>query len=520
VRFLFLLLAVNMCNDTKFNSSIQKSQRTNRSVCVSTGLAVLVLLTCSLSSGCRSGALSKMKMPTLPKLSAPNLAFWKKDGVEMPPPPARHFAPSATDTEVYRPNDTEYAKSNVDMDAVKQRIDDQLEVQKRSYAVPSGSVSELAQKTKDSFDGSFPNASTAATKVASDGSDFVASTKSGLKTGISDAQKKFNDALASTKKNVDADMTNKPLSKPKLPGKLDTWKNDFKLPGRMLTKNADSKSDGGGFGFPESSSEFKAPAETFQSNKSTELAKVNQSLYDSKGQLIESGNAAVKNAADSVSNQFAQAKSSFGSTLDKLKPGKAADTARDFVANNPVSNAASDFKQAMSSSVNQAMSNANQSTPALRPSSQPIDLAKSSGTPATAIAAAPLNNSSFASSNSGSSFASSPKPSDFRASNPVASANGGSFYKNGGGLANANPPTNLQPIENAPTNILRNRFATAQAGGTDFGTAQYSTASTLPDWQSPNVGAPVSHVADVDIPANVLSGNGNYAPGSVHELKR
>ena len=495
----------------------------------------LILAGCILAlSGCQT-----FKSTFDSKPGARSLAFWKKGSDSVPPPPpAQHLNPSTTDSFSELANLGDRNGIDIDMDEYNRKIDGLQD------SVASAAESTFGKEPLRSPYGSgnsgfgFPKDAPGIGAAKNSIDQKLAAAKEKAQTfgtkPLSDAQNKFNAAIAGVKKPLDANT-------------------DFRSPKDILSTRPASEFKNA---IAESNSQLKSGLESSLAAAKknialdNKLAKVNQSLYDMHGNLTTGGNAASKPVADTID----AARQRFGSAVSTVsdKAIEAAKTTTEFGGGfkdkvvaaaselqPPLRGGDNSFKPAFNKAVAPVANTANKIVESAKQTVAGLgsgpDFPKLQPPKLEIKPSAPANNQF-----GGGSFAAAAKTAasesfggNFnrtRVANvtPASSTpSGGTFAKpaeSGSGLGssltkswnNGSRQSNLKAIEvgpqtSTPGNVLRTAFI--RSDEFNAGTANIPAAFDA------GRNAAASHISDVDIPNKVLSGSGSYAPGSVNKVR-
>ena len=457
-----------------------------------------------------------------PKL--PSLAFWKKgtDSVP-PPPPSRHLDPSLTSGA-----ESMLSQTTNDLDQRRSEIDsikNGIAAAQRNLDIGSGNPIRkpygneevsLGSGSKSSGSGTKPFSSDFKTAMNSTGNSIdakleAAKSKSGsfVNNSLSDAQQKFNSAVADVKKPAGRGDFRSPAdimsTKPSNDFKQALAKTQSNLQNSIATAN---KNNG-----------FKNP-----------LAKVNQSLYDMNGQLTTATTKTPEAAVNSVANSVDAARQRFnnalGSGSKSVAPVEVASKPQPFGGQikDKIASAASGLKTPTlgggDNSFKSAASTVKTGTQNLLGNAKDrvstlgagLGFPKANARPQKFTTAVPSSGGDF---------------NRTRVANvtPVNTQNQNSTFAQRNGLDsnltkswnNGLNKSQLAPFQvgsSTPGNGLRT--ASLQTDSSGFASAP---ASTIPAAFDQHRNAMTSHVNEIDIPTKILSGTGSYAPGSVNKVR-
>ena len=489
--------------------------------------AVSLTLACGvlMFSGCQS---MKTKFASMPKLpSASNLAFWKKESGSLPPPPpAQHLNPSPTD-----------GIFNGSKAALAQRGGDDVDDYQRKIDEIKNGIASTKNKMAESFGNNQPmrspygsNDSELEDKSNSFKSDFqsagnsiderLARAKEMGANSLSDAQKKFNAAVADTKQ-----------------ASFDGG-GGFKSPADILSTKPsnDFKNT-----LAEANAKLKASANSALKNSGLNqpLAKVNNTLYDMNGNLTNGASKISKTAESNVDAARQRFSSALGSVSDRAIG--AAKSSKEFGGNlkdkivsaaaevtSPTRGGDNSFKP----SFTRAAESANKGAQNLLGKAKEKVAGLGSGFDYPGgNKPAPLFGEVAAKQTRVNEFApSKPAPKGIESDGTfgrtrVANVTPATTSQPRSGLSSSltkawndgEKQSQLQPIQvGPPTTAPGNGLRTAAVQSNNFGRP---AASSIPAAFDQGYNAMTSHVSEIDIPGKILSGSGSYAPGSVNKVR-
>ncbi|WP_238381195.1 hypothetical protein [Mariniblastus fucicola] len=492
--------------------------------------------------------LSDMKMP-----SPSDLAFWKKESDSAPPPPpSRHLNPAMTEGSSLASQNTDQDRSDIDIDDYRRKIDamkdgiasaeKELGGSKKPLRKPYGGESTFGDSSfgSNSFGnsaGTFKSDFKADLAAAGNSIDQgFASAKEKASTfgsnSLSDAQQRFNDAVADTKKPF--------------------GNGDFRAPADVLSTAPSNE-------FKNALARTNSQLQTGIDNarKSAGLdsaaAKVNQSLYDMNGQLTTGGT----NASKAIGNSVDAARQRFSNVMGTVSDRaiEAAKTSKDFGGGlkDKIVSAASEFKPPLRGEDNGFKPKFTRASDPVAAEAQELlnkakDRVAGLGTgfdfPGAQNQEPKFGSPSNTSGASGGFAAATPSQ-PAQTAQPTASF-GGTFNQprianvtpvatpsqSGSGFGqrsgidssltnswhNGTTQSQLKPIEiGTPSSTPGNNLRTAAVQNSDLGSS--SSVSNIPAAFDAGRNAMTSHVSEIDIPAKILSGSGSYAPGSVNKVR-
>ncbi len=477
--------------------------------------AITLALVCSvlMFSGCQA---MKSKFGAMPKLpTGKSLAFWKKESDSLPPPPpAQHLSPSPTDGIV---NGTRSAlaqsDSKVDIDDYQRKIDE----------IKSG-IASTKNKMSESFESNKP------IRTPYDGKGFgleqtgnsidkgLAEAKEMGTNSLSDAQQKFNSAVASVQQPATSGGGFKSPSEILSTKPANDFKDTLAAANAKLKSGAKSTFKEGGF------------------NQS--LAKVNQSLYDMNGQLRSGSGAVAKKTESTVDAARQRFSSALGSVGDRAK--EATKSSTEFGANlkDKIVSAATEMKPTLPGGDNSFKPSFTRAADAVTSESQSLlskakervsEMGGGFGSPSqsrpsfVAVAPKTVNPERIAPpANQGGTFDRTrvanvtPAASQATSNSTFGQRSGleSTLTKawNGGEKQSQLQPIQVGPPKDAPGNGLR----TASLQTNKF---ERPAAASIPAAFDQAYNTMASHVREIEIPNKILSGSGNYAPGSVNKVR-
>ena len=481
----------------------------------------------------------KSTFTSMPKLPAPaDLAFWKKESDSVPPPPpAQHLNPSSTRGLGELADLGE--RNGIDVDDYRQKID-QMKNGIASVESQIGSRAPLRTPYGEEFKSGLEATGNQIDKGFAAAKSFGAKTLESGSKPLSDAQNRFNAAIADVKKPLED--------------------NGFRAPKDILSTapTNDFKK-----ALADTGSQFKTGIESGINTAKKSIAfdekvgKVNKSLYDMHGNLTSS----TKSVPNSISNSVDAARERFSSAIGTVsdKAIAAAKTSTEFGGDlkSKIVAAASEmspplrggdnsfkptFSNALEDGANKARNLIDKAKKEVAGLGTGFDFPepKAPQTQNQPVSAAPSSKSTFGGELSSTKPAE-PKNERFgggtfgggtfnrtRVANvtPANVASGSTFTKPTGldsnltkAWNNGSRQSNLKAIEVGtasftPGNALRTASATSTTSN-DFATG----AATIPAAFDEGRNATTSYINDVDIPTKILSGSGSYAPGSVNQVR-
>jgi hypothetical protein len=461
----------------------------------------------------------KSKFGSMPKFpTGKSLAFWKKESDSLqPPPPAQHLSPSPTDGIVNGAKSALAQSDKGDIDDYQRKIDEI----KKGIASTKSKMSESLESNKP-IRTPYGGKGFGLEEPGNSIDKRIAAAKEMGEKSLSDAQKKFNSAVAN-------------LQQPATSG------GGFKSPSDILsTKPANDFKDT----LAAANAKLKSGAKsTFsEGGFNQSLAKVNQSLYDMNGQL-RSGTGAVaaktESTVDAARERFSSA---LGSVGDRAK--EASKSSTEFGANlkDKIVSAANDIKTPLSGGDNSFKPSFTRAADAVATESQGL-LSKAKERVAEiggGFGAPSQSKPSFVKvASATSSIApeavtpSASQPGAFdrtRVANVTPAGNQATSNStfgqrsglqstltkawNGGEKQSQLQPIQVGPPAAAPGNGLRS--ASLQTNNFDRPAA---AAASIPAAFDQAYNTMASHVGEIEIPNKILSGSGNYAPGSVNKVR-
>ncbi len=471
-------------------------------------------------------------MPKLPEMKLPSsdkLAFWKKEGdIAPPPPPAKHLSPSPTDSMNAVRTSLAQKEDAVDIDDYRRKIDE---------------IKDGIASTKNKMDGTFggntplrspygvgaTELSEAANNVKSDFKSAGNSIDQGfgranelVSNSLSDAQKKFNSAVADVKT-------------PSFEG------GGFKAPADTLsTKSANNFKNT----LADASSKLKSGL-----NAATNGGGFKQSLYDMNGQLnsvatssagkvdstVDAARQRFSNALGSVSDraiEAAKSSSEFGGNLKDKFVAAASELTPPLGGDNSFKPSFTRAADSVNADAQNLLNKGKESVAGLGGGFEyprGNKSAPSFGNGTQAPTNGHRDNEFAASQNSmsdGGTFnrtrvATVTPASKAIEATPAADSKFGqrsgldsSLTKawNGGLKQSQLQPIQVGPATSNPGNGLR-------TAGLPSNVPNRPAASSIPAAFDQGYNAMTSHVSEIDIPTKILSGSGNYAPGSVNRVR-
>lgn len=510
----------------------------------------LVLLT-----GCQT---LKSKFSALPKLpSAEKLAFWKSEDAALPPPPARHFDPAPSDAmsgnERAMLARDDVRASEVDLDAVREKINNKYDSAMGSLASQNGKPLRNPYAMEDAK----PSGST---------SGFAGSGNAGLGNAGSGNAGSGNFAKADQKLSQAQNQFNAAL------GGVKDASSSFKSSSDSLAASANE-------GFKGLSNSAKSGFDNSMAQVNNALYDSKGNLTTGVSDANAFANSALKSTEKSARDHFNDA---IGSVASGAK--EAANSSTEFAGSlkNKIASATGGFKPpAFNAAAAQSGGNAFKPVgfgAAVSKVSEKVT-EKANGFLAGAAKGARELNSGFDFPSGAPGLGKSTAANDANSiAGPAAGTNGqiaqnatqnipssGNSFKPPAATSGFGVPRTAQvtPVgSRSPDNSMlsprgintsigntfdrqagqagqvgfqRQLAKTTPAGSNGFKPAATSTATSpfpspigergsriasIPSEFSTGQNAMTSHVSDVDIPANILSGSGSYAPGSVGSVIR
>ena len=452
-------------------------QVTSFAICLSISFGVVML------PGCQA---FKSKFSSLPKLPTPgDLAFWKKESdVVPPPPPSRHLNPITSDSSIAS-ND----ESEIDIDAYRKQIDQKMnavqsaanEYARKNTRSPYSMDSDTVDEVANDFQSGFNSAGKSLQKNLESSKDSLSQFG---QNSLSDAQKRFNSAIAGAKKNPFASGND----------------NGFKPPSEMFsTKPSDAAQQAIAKAKSAAQDGFNSTIKKSGFDKS--LANVNQSLYDMNGNLASAKSSFAKSAESKID----AARQRFSSALGTVGEG-----ARDVV--NSSTQLAGNLKDKIASAASDVTPPFGKTDNSFKPAFSPDAQSRAQNVLGKA-------KDKVAGLASGFDFPkNAPKFGDGNALKPRQNQTPNNQF--GSGSFDRTRVANVTPVQssgnvNSGFGSSNNALRTASLEGGN----PMSGTRNIPSAYENGGSAMAGHFNDVDIPAKILSGSGSYAPGSVNKVR-
>jgi hypothetical protein len=451
-------------------------------------------------SGCRSGMpqFSGIKSPDMSKL-----AFWKaQDEEKVPPPPAHHFAPAPLGEEKVAEN----SKSS-DIQVQFNKIAEAAREQKDKLAREGGSVSKPYK---------LPDPRAAFQKAAtSEKSDIDAKAESAEST-IEIAQREFNAAIANSRKGIEDSVAK---SSRTVTEASNTWKKDLQLPGQIAKVQND---------FSAAQNEFNAS-----------MAKVNNSIFDSAKGITQN---AKQMAGDTLKKTLEPNLSAISQSTSSMLESSVA--AAQNSADKIKAKGLNEFEsaQAQVQAAQQQIADLKEQIAAAKVKSDEmiVDKTKQATEYAAAAITKPIDRMAQL------DLPLAKTPADNTRISPIASGGSNEFssgnrLRSGGNFAPSEDRNQSQPQSQASyPSTPHDSFTPRKMSQNDFGGSTPSAGMLTPKESASNGNfspldkhvvnasttnesgikvSPATHVSEVDIPQNVLTGKSSYAPGSVNALQ-
>ena len=422
----------------------------------------------------------------MPKLPSPkDLAFWKKESDTLPPPPpSRHLSPSSIRGE----SSGQIAESDnrgIDIDRYRHEIDQKIDdIQKAVDGYASNGTTRSPYSMDESGDSdSVASFGGGSFKSSNFGSSDGFSTSAA--NGLSDAQKKFNAAIAGVEKSTANEDS----------------RSGFKSPSELFSTDPSADVQ---------NSIAKAKSDVNSGFKSS-LAKVNNSLYDMNGNLTS----ATQNVGKTAENTIDVARQKFSKALGSMTEG-----ARDVAKSS----------EQIAGKLKERLASATAAVPTLGSSTFKSPFSSNKSTAEEGIR---KSESNVAGVNSGFNFPEN-APGLMQSQGQM-----GLFDRTRvaevtpvqpGGFENRSTAPNAPLIaQQNQSNAAQGAFADSQSKD-NSANAGFKTASAqnnpmfkgvdaIPAQFGKSGNQPASHLSDVDLPAKLLKGSGIYAPGSVNLVR-